>query len=200
MSGSVLVACNHVSALDPPLVGSSLPFQLSFIAKEELFRVPILGQTIRNLRAIPIRRGTADYEALDRAVELLQEGTSVLMFPEGTRHQPGQLGKARWGFGYVASKAKRPIVPVFLRGGRSRKPRFLRSHPLEVWMGEAVAVSQISGRDDRDTYRRIGQEVMRRIEGLMMRSAGRRPLHGLTLAPQQASDSGTSDSPHTASL
>jgi 1-acyl-sn-glycerol-3-phosphate acyltransferase len=181
MSGSVLVACNHVSSLDPPLVGSALPFQVSFIAKKELFSVPVLGPTIRRLQAIPIRRGTADYEALDRAVELLRAGTSVLMFPEGTRHEPGQLGQPRWGFGYVARQSGRPIVPMFLRGSRSRLPRLLRRHPLEVWMGEAIRIDAILGRDARDTDRSIGREVMRRIEGLMLRSAGRRSMPGLVL-------------------
>jgi len=181
MQGSVLVACNHIAALDPPLVGTSLPFQVSFIAKEELFRVPVLGASIRHLQAIPIRRGTADYECLDRAIELLRQGTSVLMFPEGTRQTPGRLGPPRWGFGYVARAAQRPILPVFLRGSRSWKPRFLRHSPLEVWLGEALDVSRVEGHNDKDTYRRIGHQVMHRIEGLMLRSAGRRPLPGLHL-------------------
>jgi hypothetical protein len=100
----------------------------------------------------------------------------------------------------VAHQSARPVLPIFLRGGRSRKPRFLRAHPLEVWMGEALDVSRILGRNDRDTYRRIGRETMRRIEGLMWRSAGRRPLAGLHLpqtAPAEAADDAAS--PHTAS-
>jgi cytidylate kinase len=179
--GSVLVACNHISSLDPPLVGSSLPFQASFIAKEELFRIPLFSSLIRQLRAIPIRRGMADYEALDYAVELLRDGCSVLMYPEGTRQLPGQLGRPRWGFGYVAAKAGRPVLPVFLRGTRNRRPRLLRRRPIEVWMGEAVDVSRVLGDDDKDTYHRIGNAVMQRIAGLQLRSAGRHPLPELDL-------------------
>jgi len=179
--GSVLVACNHISNLDPPLVGSSLPFQASFIAKEELFRIPMVRNLIRQLRAIPIRRGTADYEALDYAVELLRNGFSVLMYPEGTRQLPGQLGRPRWGFGYVAAKAGRPVLPMFLRGTRNLRPRLLRRRPIEVWMGEAVDVSRVLGNDDKDTYHRIGDAVMQRIAGLQLRSAGRHPLPELDL-------------------
>jgi 1-acyl-sn-glycerol-3-phosphate acyltransferase len=186
MRGSVLVACNHIAALDPPLVGTSLPFQVSFIAKQELFGVPLLGAAIRHLHAIPIRRGTADYDALDQAIELLRNGNSVLMFPEGTRQTPGRLGRPRWGFGYVARAAERPVVPVFLRGSRSRLPRLLRRRPLEVWMGEALDVSRVIGRNDRDTYMHIGNQVMRRIEGLMLRSAGLQPLPGLVLPTEAA--------------
>jgi cytidylate kinase len=181
VQGSVLVACNHIAALDPPLVGTSLPFQVSFIAKRELFRMPVLGRTIEHLQAIPIRRGIADYEALNQAVELLRGGTSVLMFPEGTRQKPGRLGRPRWGFGYVAQAAGRPVVPMFLRGSRSGRPRFLRRHPLEVWMGEALDVTRVLGRNDSDTWIRIGDAVMQRIEGLMLRSAGRQPFPGVVL-------------------
>ncbi len=188
--GSVLVACNHISGLDPPLVSTALPFEVWFVAKRELFRNPLFARLISALNAFPIRRGTADYEALDRAVDLLRSGRNVLMFPEGTRQTPGRLGKPRWGFGYVAARAERPIVPAFVRGTRDWRPRLLRRQPMEVWVGEPFRA--VSGPDaDREAYRRIGAAAMRRVAALMLRSAARRPLPGL----DPASTFGPSASP-----
>lgn len=180
LRGSVLVACNHISLLDPPAVATSLPFETCFVAKEELFRNRWFGGLVRALNARPIRRGKADFAALDRAVQDLQQGMSVMMFPEGTRQVPGRLGVARWGFGYVALRAGRPVVPAFVRGTDELRPRGLRRGPLEIWVGEPVDVRGLSGAT-RAHYERVGALVMDRIEALMLRSAGRTPLPGLDL-------------------
>jgi cytidylate kinase len=175
--GSVLVACNHISLLDPALVGSVLPFEVYYVAKSELFRNPLFGRLIRAFNAYPIRRGTADFAALDNAVKLLQSGHNVLMFPEGTRQRPGRLGAPRWGFGYVAQHAGRPVVPVFVRGTRDLRPRGLRREPFEVWVGEPYEVGPADA--DQATYRGLGRDALLHIAGLMLRSAARHPLDGL---------------------
>ena len=179
LPGSALVACNHISVLDPPLAGASVPFEVCYVAKSELFRSAAIGRLIGLFNAFPIQRGTADYAALDHAVALLQAGESVLMFPEGTRQKPGRLGTSRWGFGYVARRAGRPIVPVFVRGSRDRRPRFLRRQPLEVWVGEPFVLGALP--DDPDGYAQAGAVAMEHIAGLMLRSAARVPLAGLEL-------------------
>ncbi len=184
LHGSVLVACNHVSGLDPPLVGAALPFEVSFVAKRELFRPALVGWILRRFNAFPIQRGTADYAALDHAVALLQGGESVIMFPEGTRHPSGRLGAPRWGFGYVARRAGRPIVPVFVRGTQDRRPRGLRRHPLEIWVGEPFTLGAVP--DDATGYTQMGNAAMQRIAGLMLRSAASRPLAGLELPGEYA--------------
>jgi cytidylate kinase len=174
--GSVLVACNHVATLDPVVAGSALPFECWYIAKLELFRNPWFARLIARFNAIPIRRGTADFAALDRAVRLLQSGRSVFMFPEGTRQTPGKLGPPRWGFGYVAARAGRPIVPVFVRGTRDLRPRGLRREPMEVWIGEPFRIEAETAGDHRAQSVAVGELVMERIRGLMYRSAGRTRL------------------------
>ena len=183
--GSVLVACNHIATLDPVLAGSALPFESWYVAKLELFRNPAFGRLIGRFNAIPIRRGTADFAALDRAVQLLQEGRCVFMFPEGTRQKPGKLGEPRWGFGYVAMRAGRPIVPVFVRGTRDLRPRGLRREPMEVWVGEPITVHAEGNDDHREQSLAVGRLVMERIRGLMYRSAGRKPLAGCDPAMAQ---------------
>ena len=203
LRGSVLVACNHIGGFDPPVVGSSMPFESWFITKLELFRNPWFGALLRRVNAIPIRRGTADFEALDRAAELLGQARNVLMFPEGTRQRPGRLGDPRWGFGYVALHAGRPVLPVFVRGTRDFRPRFLRREPMEVWVGEPFWV-RTSTPDDHAAYKEAGLLAMERVAGLMLRSAGRVPLRGLDLpgnwsAPPavrtEAPDPGAGDRP-----
>ena len=179
LPGSALVACNHIAGLDPPLVGAALPFEVCYVAKRELFRHAAFGSLLRWFNAFPIRRGTADYAALDHAIALLEGGHNVLMFPEGTRQKPGRLGTPRWGFGYVALRARRPIVPVFIRGSRDVHPRFRRREPLEVWVGAPVVLRELP--DTPEGYAQAGADVMERIAGLMLRSAARTPLPGLEL-------------------
>lgn len=176
--GSVLVACNHIATLDPVIAGSALPFESWYIAKVELFRNRWFARLIRRVNAIPIRRGTADFAALDRAVQLLQQGRSVFMFPEGTRQTPGKLGDPRWGFGYVAVRAGRPVLPVFIRGSRDLRPRGLRREPMEVWVGEPMNVIAVPEAEHRAQSVAVGSLVMERIRGLMLRSAGRHGMPG----------------------
>lgn len=192
--GSALVACNHVAGLDPLIAGSSLPMEMWYLAKLELFRNAWFERVLRRFNAIPIRRGTADYAALDRAVELLQAGRSVFVFPEGTRQRPGRLGRARWGLGYVASRAGRPIVPVFVRGTRSGRPRGVRREPMQVWVGAPFRVEIQPEAPERAVYEQIGAHAMRRIAALMLRSAGRNPLPGIEL-PGAWGDSPVADVP-----
>lgn len=195
--GSVLVACNHIATLDPVIAGSALPFENWYIAKMELFRNPWFARLIGRVNAIPIRRGTADFAALDRAVRLLQEGRSVFMFPEGTRQTPGKLGDPRWGFGYVAVRAGRPVLPVFVRGTRDLRPRLLRREPMEVWVGEPMTVVAAAASEHRAQSVAVGSLVMERIRGLMLRSAGRRMLPGFDPIAAQR-DAAQEDLPGTA--
>jgi cytidylate kinase len=181
LPGSALVACNHVSGFDPVLGGVCVPFETFFVAKLELFQSPLLARLIERFNAIPIRRGTADFEALDRAVACLKSRRNVLMFPEGTRQRTGHMGRAKWGFGYVAVHAGRPLVPVYVRGTRQPRLRPFRREPLEVWVGEPVAVHLGAGRIDHAVYKEVGHLVMERIRGLMLRSAAGEPIPGLDL-------------------
>lgn len=121
LTGALIVAPNHVSFADPPVVGCSLPRPLYFMAKEDLFRLPILGQLIPLLNAFPIKRGVADVRALRQAHGLLKSEKALLMFPEGTRQKNGELGRPRGGVGHLAVKLKIPVLPIYLH------------HSSEVW-------------------------------------------------------------------
>ena len=91
--GPVVLACNHLSLLDPPVLGEAATRRIHCMAKEELFHNPIFGYIIRSLGAFPVRRGAADRNAIKHGMELLKRGEVVAVFPEGTRSKTGALGR-----------------------------------------------------------------------------------------------------------
>ena len=110
--GGAIIAPNHISWFDPPLTGSAMKRPLYFMAKKELFDIPIFGRIIRKTHAFPVNRGALDMSAMRNAFNLLESGHLLLMFPEGTRSKDGNPGKARAGAGMVACSAQVPLIPV----------------------------------------------------------------------------------------
>jgi len=119
--GGVLLIANHTSYADPPIVGTASPRPVNFMAKAELFRIPLLGWLIRRTHAFPVRRGTTDREALRRAIRLLRSGRVLLVFPEGTRSPDGRLMEAEQGAAFIALTACCPCTARLsdLRSSRS---------------------------------------------------------------------------------
>jgi 1-acyl-sn-glycerol-3-phosphate acyltransferase len=112
--GPLLFAANHASFADPPLVGSSVHRPLYFMAKEELFQIPLLGWLIRHVNAFPIRRKEGDVGAFRTAQRILAAGGAMLLFPEGRRQKGGVFGKPKAGVGLLAVKSGAPVVPVYV--------------------------------------------------------------------------------------
>ena len=117
-TGAVLFAANHQSMIDPPLIGTCLPREISFVARRSLFNNPIFGFVIRACHAIPLDRGQADVGAIRAALNALQADQGLLIFPEGTRSQDGVIGDAKAGAGLLACKAQVPVVPIYIQGAR----------------------------------------------------------------------------------
>lgn len=114
-NGPLVIASNHLSLFDPPVIGTAATRKVHFMAKQELF-VPILGTIYKILGAFPVRRGGADRAAIKHGIDLLQGGQVLAIFPEGTRSKTGKLGKAEPGALMMASKAKAAIVPTCVSG------------------------------------------------------------------------------------
>lgn len=158
--GGLIVAANHISYFDPPAVGCALPRQLTYMAKSELFDIPVFGKLIGALGAYPINRGRGDIGAIKRSVALLREGHAIAMFPEGTRNFEGKSG-AQAGVALLASLSGAPIVPAYVGGTDA----LARLGPITVTFGAPLAVER-SQKASRDDLVKITDEVMARIRGL----------------------------------
>ena len=120
-AGGAIIAPNHQSFFDIPLVALVLALhgrRTYFMAKSELFRNPVFAWIIRGLLAFPVRRGAPDRTAIRYAINLLNQGDLVTIFPEGTRSKTGQLKDAEAGLSLIAAKAGVPVVPVGIGGTR----------------------------------------------------------------------------------
>ncbi len=122
-SGACLFASNHQSMVDPPLIGSCLPREISYIARRTLFYNPLFGAVIRACNSIPVDRGEADVGAIRAALGALADNRGLLIFPEGTRSFDGIIKEPKAGAGLLACKSGVPVVPIHIRGARDILPR-----------------------------------------------------------------------------
>jgi len=114
--GGLIVAANHNSYFDIPLLGCALPRPADNIAKVELFRNPLIAALFRALGGFPVRRGSADRRAMDEAVQRVKSGRLLAYYPEGTRSQDGQLQKGKAGIGRVVALSGAVVVPAYIDG------------------------------------------------------------------------------------
>ncbi|MEW5766693.1 MAG: lysophospholipid acyltransferase family protein [bacterium] len=168
-SGPVLIASNHISYLDPPLLGVAVRGrQLNFMAKAELFKFAPFAWVLRSLHAFPVKRKSADRKAIMRAVNILKEGQAFLLFPEGTRSHNGQLGRGQPGAGIIISQAQKScalsIIPARIRGSELALPRgafFIRPKPVEVKFGPPVLLEKVP--EGKEGYQQVVDTVMEEI-------------------------------------
>jgi 1-acyl-sn-glycerol-3-phosphate acyltransferase len=167
--GPVLLVANHSSFLDPPLVGGVSPRHLSFMAKAELFRVPLFGGLIRRLNARPVRREGADAGALRTALRILQEGGVLLMFPEGTRGPEGTLREPKPGAAMLAVMSGAPVVPVLIEGSGRAWPRgqtLPRPAKVVVTFGPPIVFERKDAEGRKTDYADVGRRMMDAIRRL----------------------------------
>ncbi|MED3625309.1 lysophospholipid acyltransferase family protein [Neobacillus thermocopriae] len=132
--GGVLICANHIHNFDPIVVGITAPRPVHFMAKEELFRVPVLSGIVRKCHAFPVKRGMSDREALRQGIKVLKEGHVLGLFPEGTRSKTGELGKGLAGAGFFALRTDCTVVPCAIIGPYKslRKLKVIYGKPLPM--------------------------------------------------------------------
>jgi 1-acyl-sn-glycerol-3-phosphate acyltransferase len=173
-TGPVLLVSNHASVLDPPLIGGAAPRPLCFMAKAELFRIPLFGRLIRALNARPVRREGSSAGALRDALGTLRAGNAVLVFPEGTRGTGDEVRAGKPGAGMLAVASGASVVPVYVSGTDRALPRgrtVPRPAKVVVRFGPAFT---FAAADDgrRDRYREATDQMMRAIARLRDEARG----------------------------
>jgi 1-acyl-sn-glycerol-3-phosphate acyltransferase len=185
----VVLASNHVTQLDPPIIGSTLRrAPMPTMAKAELFRVPILGPLLRWVDVIPVRRAAFDKDAFAAAAATVARGESIFIFPEGTRRPLGEPGPIKAGLGLLMVETGADFIPIFVRGTGLMRIGGNPRAPLEVRYGPRVrlhALPRLLARQDRRlVIRAIGELYLADLRELQARSFAASPLSQPELALQ----------------
>ncbi len=171
-SGSAIIASNHVSFLDPPLVGSSFDEMVYSFARKSLFEHPLAGLILRSWKVLAVDRDKHDTAALKTTIRLLRDGKKVLMFPEGTRSHDGSPQSAEAGIGLFIDKGRAPVLPVRLfgafeaypRGAKTLRPAKITLVVGDLWQPDLKSYTQTG----KELYQTLADEVMHRIGELTL--------------------------------
>jgi len=179
LKGPVVLAANHASILDPPLIGAALRRALNYLARDTLFSVPVLGWLLRLWEVVPVDRDGGGAAGLRAIFDRLRGGGAILLFPEGTRTPDGRLQTARAGLGLVVIKSSAPVVPVRVFGtfeAYGRQARLPRPRRVRVKFGTPLDFEKLRTEAKtapkqrlRDIYQQVADEIMAAIAGLEAR-------------------------------
>lgn len=170
--GPVILASNHESYLDPPLVGSVADRAIFFLARKSLLDSPFFGWLLPKLNVIPVDQEGGDRSALKALIRILKAGEGTLVFPEGERTFDGRLRPVLPGLGFVIAKTLAPVVPMRIFGAREAWPRGsnrVRFRPITVVVGEPIHFTAADLHPPgKDVYQRLSQRVMDAIAALSL--------------------------------
>ncbi len=157
-AGPLVICANHTSLMDPVLVGYAFgrKSQLFFMAKAELFKVPVLGAFLRSIGVFPINREETDISSIRTAIKHLKNGEQIMMFPEGTRVGDNDSVPAKSGAVRIASKMKAPILPIYITPGK----KIFRSS--KVIIGTPYTIEAPADKN----YLPLADELMIKIQAL----------------------------------
>lgn len=177
----IVLASNHVTNLDPPIVGSTLlRYPVPTMAKAELFRIWPLGTLLRLVDAIPVRRAAFDREAFNQAAAAIERGVSIFIFPEGTRRPFGEPGPIKAGLGLLLVETGADYLPIFVRGTGLMRLGGNPRAPLEVRYGPRVRLHALAyllaNRDRREVIRALGDLYLAGLRELQARSFAETPV------------------------
>lgn len=166
-SGAAILAANHCSFYDPPLLSVSTPYEVHFLARKTLFDHAMFGALIRRLNAHPVSGKAQDAAVFKTIVQLMKEGKKVIIFPEGKRSRDGHLQSIKPGVGLLISKTKAAVIPAYLHGTfsiwpSSKKLPSLRGKTACVF-GKPLYFSFDSSKDSRSQQEEISQQIERSI-------------------------------------
>ncbi len=176
LTGGVILASNHASFLDPPLVGSGLQRDINYLARESLFRLPGMGALLRSWNSVPVDRDGGGARGLKAILDRLLAGGAIILFPEGTRTRDGKLQPARSGIGLTVIKSTAPVVPVRVFGtfaAYGRNHKFPRPRRVAVKYGRPMNFETLRAEAKtcskprlKEIYQQVADEIMEAIAKL----------------------------------
>jgi 1-acyl-sn-glycerol-3-phosphate acyltransferase len=176
LEGGVILASNHASFLDPPLVGSGVRRGINYLARENLFRFPVMGWVLRQWQVVPVDRDGGGAAGLRAILDRLLLGGAIILFPEGTRTRDGKLQPARSGIGLTVIKSTAPVVPVRVFGtfeAYGRHLRLPRPRRVAVKYGQPMRFEQLRAEAKvcskprlKEIYQQVANEIMAAIARL----------------------------------
>src|SRR5437773_8395941 len=176
LTGPVILAANHASFIDPPLVGSGLKREINYLARESLFRFPVVGAVLRAVNSVPVDRDGGGAAGLKAILGRLLDGGAIILFPEGTRTRDGHLQPARSGIGLAVIKSEAPVVPVRVFGtfeAYGRHLKFPHPHPIAVKYGQPILFEELRAEAKtcskprlKEIYQQVACEIMTAIAKL----------------------------------
>lgn len=168
--GAAILASNHTSNYDPCVLSISCPEEVHFLAKESLFKIPILGKVIRKLNAHPVSGRSTDASTFKQILQLLQEGKKVILFPEGTRSPTGELQPLERGMAFIAYKANCPIIPAYIEGTFSAWPQGQWFPKLfgkvRIVFGAPIELESSLHLDRKEAEKRLTEKTQKRFKEL----------------------------------
>jgi 1-acyl-sn-glycerol-3-phosphate acyltransferase len=171
-TGKVVVASNHRSNFDPPILGGTIPREVHFFAKSELFRIPVLGKLIQYLNAFPVHRGEFDRASLEKCLAVLKNEGCLLFFPEGTRAPHDGFLEAKLGVGWVTCLSNAPVVPVYIHGSRVRALQLTRRPGITMVVGKPIPAAELVSAElrGRELYQSVSVRILDAIRELSLRT------------------------------
>jgi 1-acyl-sn-glycerol-3-phosphate acyltransferase len=180
-TGGVILASNHASFLDPPLVGAGLNRDINYLARESLFRFPGIGALLRSWNSVPVDRDGGGARGLKIILERLLAGGAIILFPEGTRTPDGKLQPARSGIGLTVIKSNAPVVPVRVFGtfeAYGKNHKFPRPHRVAVKYGKPLHFEKLRAEAKscdkarlKEIYQQVADEIMSAIAKLELKAS-----------------------------
>lgn len=169
-SRGVILAPNHASYLDPPILGISLKRRVTYLAKDYLFKAFFVGWILRSIEALPIKSETEDFRSIRQLLKALKDGKCIVVFPEGTRSFTGDLQEPEQGVGFLAARSQAWVVPVYIKGSYDAYPKGAKGfkfRPVSVYYGKAfIPAEDKELMSQPDPYMAISQKIMAEIRKL----------------------------------
>ena len=176
LTGPVILASNHSSYLDPPLVGAGIKRGINYLARENLFRFPVLGWILHQWQVVPVDREGGGAKGLKAILDRLLDGGAIILFPEGTRSRDGKIQPARSGIGLTVIKSQAPVVPVRVFGtfeAYGRQMSFPRPRRVAVKYGRPMTFAELRAEAKvcskprlKEIYQQVADEIMSAIAKL----------------------------------